>query len=148
MVHEANAHLQTRRHELIPARQLLTVLQKTPCPSLGADVEIGEEDHAVYRPPAERTSNVDLALKYINSRKAGEDVDADSEVVGGNRAEINEISIFFASYVTIPDQNFAHNPSRCSFRTRRGPRCPDQNFRKIGDFGSDLKAYYRGSCTA
>jgi len=53
---------------------------------------------------------------------------------------------FFAIYVTIPDQSFAHYPSRCSIRTRRGPGYPDQNFRKMGGFGSDLRAYYQGSC--
>ena len=81
-VHEVNAHLQTRRHELIPTRQLLTVLQKTPCPSLGTDIEISEEDRTIYRLLEERTSNIDLALKYINSCKAEECADADSEVVG------------------------------------------------------------------
>ena len=34
-VHEADAHLQTRRRDFIPARQLLTIVQKTPRPSLG-----------------------------------------------------------------------------------------------------------------
>jgi len=48
-IHEANTHLRTRRHELIPTSQLLTVLQKTPRPSLGTDIEISEEDCAVYR---------------------------------------------------------------------------------------------------
>jgi len=81
-VHEADACLQTRRHELIPARQLLTVLQSTPCPSLGADIEISEEDRTIYRLLEERISSIGLALKYINSRKAGEDVDDNSEVVG------------------------------------------------------------------
>ena len=80
-VHEVDAHLQTRRHELIPARQLLTVLQNTPRPSLGADIEISEEDRTVYRLLEERTSDIGLALKYINSRKAEEHVDSDSEVV-------------------------------------------------------------------
>ena len=81
-VHEADAQLQTRRHELIPARQLLTVLQNTPRPSLGADIEISEEDHTVCRLLEERMSSIGLALKYINSRKAEECVDDDSEVIG------------------------------------------------------------------
>lgn len=76
-VHEADAHLQTRRHDLIPARQLLTVLQKTPQPSLGADIEISEEDRAVFQLLSERVSQIGLALKYINSRKAGEHANID-----------------------------------------------------------------------
>lgn len=80
-VHEADAHLQTRRHELIPARQLLTVLQKTPRQSLGVDIEISEEDRTVYLLLRGKTSEIDLALKYINSRKAGERADVDLEAV-------------------------------------------------------------------
>ncbi|KAF9646256.1 hypothetical protein BDM02DRAFT_3147722 [Thelephora ganbajun] len=76
-VHEADAHLQTRRHELIPARQLLTVLQKIPRPSLGADIEISEEDRTVFQLLEGKVSQIDLALKYINSRKADEHADID-----------------------------------------------------------------------
>lgn len=36
-------HLHTRCYGLIPAYQLLTVIQKVPCMSLGADIEINEE---------------------------------------------------------------------------------------------------------
>ena len=61
--------------------QLLTILQKTPCLSLGVDIEISEEDRAVYLLLEERTSHIDLALKYLNSRKADECAEADSEVV-------------------------------------------------------------------
>ena len=79
-VHEADFQLQTRRHNLIPARQLLTVLQKTPSP-LGGDIEISEEDRTVYRLLEKKTCEIELVLKYMNSRKAGGCVDTDSEVV-------------------------------------------------------------------
>ena len=69
-VHEADAHLQTKRHELIPAHQLLTILWNTPHSSSGADIEISEEDRTVYRLLEAKISQIDLALKYINSRKA------------------------------------------------------------------------------
>ena len=80
-VHEADAPFQTKRHELIPARQLLTVLQKTPSPSSSADIEISEEDRIVFRLLEEKVSKIDLALKYINSRKAKEQADIDLEAV-------------------------------------------------------------------
>ena len=78
-VHEADFQLQTRCHNLIPARQLLTFLQKTPSP-LGGDIEISE-DRTVYRLLEKKTCEIELALKYMNSRKVGECVDTDSEVV-------------------------------------------------------------------
>ena len=82
-VHNDDARLQTRRFELIKACQLLTVLQKTPRLSLpvGADIRVSEEDRIVYQLLKERISHINLALKYINSRKAEEHADVDSEVV-------------------------------------------------------------------
>ena len=76
-VREADAHLQTKRYELIPGRQFLAVLQKTLSLSVGADIEIGEEDRTVYRLLQEKTSDIALALKYINSRKTEEHADVD-----------------------------------------------------------------------
>ena len=83
-VHDANARLQTRRFELIQACQLLTTLQTTPCLSIptGADIKISGEDLTVYRLLKERTSHIEQALKYINSRKTVECIDIDSEAVG------------------------------------------------------------------
>ena len=49
-------------------------LQKTPCPSAGADIEISEEDHTVYRLLQEETSDITLAL---NNRKVEEHADVD-----------------------------------------------------------------------
>jgi len=81
-VHEADAHLRTKRYELIPARQLLTVLQKTPHSLEGADIEISEEDRVVYQLLKGKTSQMIGSLKYINSRKAEECADVYSGVVG------------------------------------------------------------------
>ena len=81
-IHEANTHLQTTRHELIPARQLLTVLQKTPHTSVGAGIEISEEDRVVFQLLEKKVSQIDLAVKFINSRKADKHADVDQEVVG------------------------------------------------------------------
>ncbi|KAF9644433.1 hypothetical protein BDM02DRAFT_3131758 [Thelephora ganbajun] len=81
VVHEADAHLQARRHELIPARQLLTVLQRTPCPSFGSIIEISE-DCTVYRLLEGKSSYIDLVLKYsisIAVKRSGQMLD--SEVV-------------------------------------------------------------------
>jgi hypothetical protein len=80
-VHEADALLQTKCHELIPARQLLTVLQKTPRAPLGADIEISEEDVVVFRLLKTNVSQIGLALKFINSRKAKKLADIDQEAV-------------------------------------------------------------------
>ena len=57
--------------------QFLTVLQKTPCLSVGADIQISEEGHTVYRLLQEKTSDITLALKYINGRKVEEHADVD-----------------------------------------------------------------------
>ena len=75
-VHEADAHLQIKRHELIPGRQLLTVLQKTPCLSLGVDIEISKDNCAVFHLLEGQVSQIGLALKFINSRKANEPAEA------------------------------------------------------------------------
>jgi hypothetical protein len=80
-VHEADALLQTKRHELIPARQLLTVLQKTPRAPLGADIEISEEDCVVFRLLKTNVSQIGLTLKFINSRKAKKLAGVDQEAV-------------------------------------------------------------------
>lgn len=80
-VHEADAHLRISRYELIPGRQLLTILQEIPSPSVGPDIEISEKDYAVYRLLQNKTSQIALALKYINRRKDKKHVDVDSEVV-------------------------------------------------------------------
>ena len=69
-VREADARLQTRRFELIPACQFLTILQRTPRLSLGVDIEVSEEDRTIFHRLEEKVSQIGLALKYINSRKA------------------------------------------------------------------------------
>ena len=51
------------------------------CAVVGGNIEIGEGDRTVYRHLEERTSHIDLALKYMNSRKAEECADVDSEAV-------------------------------------------------------------------
>ena len=49
-VHDADAHLQIKRHKFIPARQLLTVLQKTvPRLAAGEGIEISNEDYTIFR---------------------------------------------------------------------------------------------------
>jgi len=82
-VHDTDARLQTKPYELIQARQLLTVLQNTPRLSLsvGAHIRISEEDRIVYQLLEGRVSGINLALKYISSRKADECMDIDSEAV-------------------------------------------------------------------
>ena len=40
---------------------------------------------------------------------------------------------------------FTQTITWCPIRTRRMPKHPDQSFRKSGDLGSDLEAYYWGS---
>jgi hypothetical protein len=82
-VHNADAHLQTQHFELIKVCQLLTILWNMPHLSLpmGADVKISEEDCVIYQLLKEKIQLINLALKYINCRKAEESADVDSEVV-------------------------------------------------------------------
>ena len=107
MVHEADTHLQTKRHGLIPAHKLLTILWNTLHSSSGEDIEISEEDRTVYQLLEAKISQIDLALKYINSHKVEEHMDAGLKVWNSNRAKKRENFRFFAIYVTVPDQTFA-----------------------------------------
>ena len=78
-VHNTGAYLQA----LIQVRQLLIVLQKMLRLSLSMEADVGfsEEDCVVCWLLEEIISQINLSLKYINSCKAGEGADIDSEVV-------------------------------------------------------------------
>ena len=54
---------------------------ESTCPSTGVDIEISEEDHIVFRFLEEKVSQIGLALKYINSRRAKKHTEIDSEAV-------------------------------------------------------------------
>jgi len=60
-VHGADAHLRTKRYELIPARQLLTVLQKMLCSLEGAYIE---KSCCLSAPQGEDLPNYSLARVY------------------------------------------------------------------------------------
>ena len=121
MVHEANTHLQTKRHGLIPAHKLLTILWNTLHSSSGEDIEISEEDRTVYRLLEVKISQIDLALKYINSCKVEEHMDAGLKVWNSNRVKKQENFRFFAIYGTVDlAMHGQTSEGRTSTREREG----------------------------
>ena len=59
-----------------------TYTDQTPCSSPGADIKISEEDHIIFGLLEGKVSQIGLALKYINSRKAKKRADVDLEALG------------------------------------------------------------------
>jgi hypothetical protein len=116
---EVDTPLQTKRHRLILAHQPLTDLQKTPHSLLGADIEISEEDHFIFRLRYKKMSQISIALKYINSRKEK----TSRRCSGGRRTDIDKKPMKFRVFLRAmlpfrtkfcPDYNSMSNPDQMS----------------------------------